>query len=450
MPINHDVVAAIPLGAGQAAVKAALRDLLVKRMVYALAAADNPQDLVAVDPASGATILGIAYSGKLFWLDPADVTTPHDGVAVLVSSEGKRYKVETLVSPYAVLDKDLTAPPGTPIVGDAYLLYGAPTGAWAGHQGEIAVYTARGWEFVAPATGLQVYVEDEDAYWHLDAGAVWRSGVGTLIYQAASVPLSALINSGWRTLVENMTTNAPPASPAVGDAYVIGSSPTGAWAGQAAKLAICQVAGTFALYAPVKGQKVYDRATELDYVWDGSAWISASGRWRVQTQVFTAGGTWSLPARCFYVFVETVGGGGGSRGTTGPGGTGGTSSFGAHCSAVGGNGGDSSTGGPGGTATGGDANFSGMPGQFDNAGNLKLAGGHSGWGRGGYGNGGSTNATTAAAGSGGGGGYACKWIARASLGASEGVTVGAAGAAGSGGGLAGQPGLVVVHEFIED
>ena len=35
------------------------------------------------------------------------------------------------------------------------------------------------------------------------------------------------------TRVENMTTNAPPGSPADGVCYIVGGAPTGAWAGHA-------------------------------------------------------------------------------------------------------------------------------------------------------------------------------------------------------------------------
>lgn len=37
--------------------------------------------------------------------------------------------------------------------------------------------------------------------------------------------------------VVSVGTNAPPASPATGARYIVGTAPTGAWAGQASKLA---------------------------------------------------------------------------------------------------------------------------------------------------------------------------------------------------------------------
>ena len=39
----------------------------------------------------------------------------------------------------SVKDRDLAAPPGSPAEGDRYIVAASPTGAWAGHAGDIAV-----------------------------------------------------------------------------------------------------------------------------------------------------------------------------------------------------------------------------------------------------------------------------------------------------------------------
>jgi hypothetical protein len=67
-----------------------------------------------------------------------------------------------------VLSAALTNPPGGPNGGDAYLLVGTPTGAWAGHQFSIAVWDAQycppgsnnptpQWNFYAPQNGWRVF-----------------------------------------------------------------------------------------------------------------------------------------------------------------------------------------------------------------------------------------------------------------------------------------------------
>jgi hypothetical protein len=60
-----------------------------------------------------------------------------------------------------VLDKDLTAPPGAPAAGDAYIVGAAATGDWATHDGKIARYSGTAWEFYTPKAGWAVYVVDE-------------------------------------------------------------------------------------------------------------------------------------------------------------------------------------------------------------------------------------------------------------------------------------------------
>jgi len=71
---------------------------------------------------------------------------------------------------------------------------------------------------------------------------------------AMKVALQRLTRLPWVPVL-SMTTAAPPASPAVGDTYVIAADPTGAWAGQAGKLAEYTVAG-WAIIAPPNGHGI--------------------------------------------------------------------------------------------------------------------------------------------------------------------------------------------------
>lgn len=96
--------------------------------------------------------------------------------------------------------------------------------------------------------------------------------------------------------VINMTTAAPPGSPTEGDSYVIAAAPTGAWTGFANHIAIFWggswrfVPGRNAAGAIITigarhvGLRVWDRATQLLYIWSGSspAWRAVS-RERVLT-----------------------------------------------------------------------------------------------------------------------------------------------------------------------
>lgn len=281
MPTNHEAVAALPVGLDVE--KDLLRDCIVRRTPYPLASDEDAQQLVAEDPASGAVILVLTQNGRLYPLDPLDTTTVHDGTTCLVSNDNYRYKLDDLRVPRSVLDKDLTEPPADPAIGDAYLLYGSPAGDWAEFSsGQVVVYTSRGWEGITLSIGAQIYAEDEDVFYHLDVNGDWLEGFGINALPDASVAPRKMIGSlGWlHPVVENQTTNAPPTSPvpAKGTAYIIGSSPTGGWAGNAGKVAVYEDdEGTYEIYTPEEGWRVYDKSQDADYRYTGSAWESQRG-----------------------------------------------------------------------------------------------------------------------------------------------------------------------------
>jgi hypothetical protein len=68
-----------------------------------------------------------------------------------------------IMSRASVIDRDLTAPPGSPADGDLYIVAASPTGAWTGHATDYAMYStvAGGWLFAPRKTGKVVWIEDE-------------------------------------------------------------------------------------------------------------------------------------------------------------------------------------------------------------------------------------------------------------------------------------------------
>lgn len=64
----------------------------------------------------------------------------------------------------AVLDKDTLSPPGAS-TGDRYWIGGTGSGAWAGHDYEIAEYNGATWDYTSAADGMTAYVTDEDAFY---------------------------------------------------------------------------------------------------------------------------------------------------------------------------------------------------------------------------------------------------------------------------------------------
>ncbi len=287
MPTNLDILAALPTSTP--AVRSLLRQLLTKRMAYVLDPSEDARNITAQDPSYGIVPLAMAQNGKLFAYDSTDSTTAHDGLTCLVSADGKRFKTNDIAQPWSALDKDLSTPPGSPALGDQYIVGAAPSGAWSGKAGQVAIYTANGWKFAVIPVGRHIFVQDEASFYYRDAGGDWQRGVGALPFTANSIAPSAIISGAGRWIVENQTTNAPPGTASVGTAYIIGASPTGAWAGQAGKIALCEVANTFAIYAPRTGELAYDKALGKEVRYSGSAWSAgADALVLIQTQIAAA------------------------------------------------------------------------------------------------------------------------------------------------------------------
>ena len=80
--------------------------------------------------------------------------------------------LDALVQP-AVESRTLTAPPGTPLAGETYLVPTSATGAWAGHADEIASFQSGAWLFLDPAPGWQLYCKADQTMLVFDAGA-WQ------------------------------------------------------------------------------------------------------------------------------------------------------------------------------------------------------------------------------------------------------------------------------------
>lgn len=87
------------------------------------------------------------------------------------------------------IDKDLTAPPGgspSPANGDVYIVAASPTGAWAGHAGDIAHFVGGAWAFYEPVEGVRLWVSDEDLVYAYD-GSAWVSLGGAVASQPFDV-----------------------------------------------------------------------------------------------------------------------------------------------------------------------------------------------------------------------------------------------------------------------
>jgi len=77
-----------------------------------------------------------------------------------------------------VTNRTTTAPPGSPSDGDMYIVAATATGAWASHEGELAIWLADSseWYFVPVKTGFIIYDEGNNDYyyWSPNSGGSWQ------------------------------------------------------------------------------------------------------------------------------------------------------------------------------------------------------------------------------------------------------------------------------------
>ena len=95
-----------------------------------------------------------------------------------------------LLAQAAVLSAGETSPPDDPDEGDCWLVGDSPDGAWAGHGGELAGWTAGGWRFVVPRDGMMVWVVADGLFARRSEGD-WRIG---------DFPIAAVIIEGSQVL----------------------------------------------------------------------------------------------------------------------------------------------------------------------------------------------------------------------------------------------------------
>lgn len=115
-----------------------------------------------------------------------------------------------------------------------------------------------------------------------DLGILYLAGQQAqpeIIHNSALNQLQVLL-----TGVISVALNTPPGSPTQGDTYILGASPTGVWAGRANCLAGYfgtgwvfvpgnDSAGTpIAMGARHEGLRVWSKADDKAYTWNGSAW----------------------------------------------------------------------------------------------------------------------------------------------------------------------------------
>lgn len=114
-------------------------------------------------------------------------------------------------------------------------------------------------EIVAPNLGM--------SYGWNEGESGWKPGVDNDFKRLDSLVMPS---------VKDKDLNTPPGSPANGDRYIVGPSPTGAWASQAGKVATYEVS-TWVFYTPKNGWVLFVEDEAVLYRYLSSAWVKYAG-----------------------------------------------------------------------------------------------------------------------------------------------------------------------------
>lgn len=106
--------------------------------------------------------------------------------------------LDALVQP-VVEAGPLATPPSTPAPGQAWIVGAGATGAWAGAEDTLALWTDGGWRFVTPAAGMRAQRLSDGAWLRFD-GSAWiepatvaSPASGAVIDSEARAAIAALI-----------------------------------------------------------------------------------------------------------------------------------------------------------------------------------------------------------------------------------------------------------------
>jgi hypothetical protein len=76
---------------------------------------------------------------------------------------------------FIIADRNLSAPAGGEADGSAYIVSGTGTGAWSGHDGDIAFKMNTGWEFINIVEGMSFWIADENLFLVATSGSTFST-----------------------------------------------------------------------------------------------------------------------------------------------------------------------------------------------------------------------------------------------------------------------------------
>lgn len=153
----------------------------------------------------------------------------------------------------SITSSTVTAPPASPVKGDIYLVPIGATGVWAGQVGKLAEWTGTEWSFGTTPDGHGISLPDGRVFEKI--GGVYTEFLASRSWVLSRTSASTKLNRlPWLPVI-SMTTTAPPASPAQGDAYLVPTGASGAWSANAGKIAEW-VDGAWSYATPTDGHGI--------------------------------------------------------------------------------------------------------------------------------------------------------------------------------------------------
>lgn len=295
---------------GQSAIPAAIaakdfaemRAAIVSELVPVIPDVTDPQtwDPRELGVSGGNVWKAVIWQGRM-WFRDDDSVDDHDEITEIVLLDGGHYVTDDVRFPAYVLSRSVDTPPDPddvdpedrPQYGQAWRVPDAANGDWAGHENEVAMWTARGWRYRPADIGDLHYIVDEAGYEHVNADEEWEDGIGAFALQPQSVRPNHLLIRAWS--FENQTTTSPPSAGPAGEQYVVGPGATGAWSGHDGKIAWRPgTDGAFIITSPFVGEEGFDKSLNIKVRFSGTAWVSAEGAYVGRNSVKTTSGSTTL------------------------------------------------------------------------------------------------------------------------------------------------------------
>lgn len=154
-------------------------------------------------------------------------------------------------------------PPESPAEGACWFVPTGATGSFAGQAGKLATYEAGAFDFLAVPVDTLAFIRDEARFARHD-GSGWVSPLLDAV---------AALSARTQLVLESITDTAPPATPEEGARWFVPAGATGAFAGQAGRLAVFQD-GAFVFQALASGVLAFIREEWRLALYDGGAWVS--------------------------------------------------------------------------------------------------------------------------------------------------------------------------------